>query len=435
VSEGTPELKRILTPAMVWGLGVGYVISGNYFGWNLGLQAGGTIGLAIATTFVIILYITFTYSYAELACAIPKAGGAFDYAHRALGPRMGFLAGMAQNIEFIFAPPAIALAIGSYLNLFFPSVGSVTFSVAAYVLFTALNIFGVRLAAMVELFVTAVAVAGLLIFAGRALPHASVDNLVRNGLPNGTAGIFAAIPFAIWFFLGIEGIGNLAEETLNPRRAMSAGFLACLFTLITLCLITFTGSVGVQGWEAVVMKPDGTTSDAPLPMALGSLQDTAGWSYTMIVIFGLFGLVASMHGLMLAAGRSTVEFARVNFRGAWLSRIHPRFQTPANALILNTLVGMVALFTGRTGEVITLSVFGALGLYVISMIAMLALRKKEPELPRPFRTPLYPIFPIVALLVATVALIAVAVYNTLVGGIFVLIIALCFGIFSLRKTA
>ena len=107
---------------MVWGIGVGYVISGNYFGWNLGLEQGGTLGLAIATAFVIVMYITFTFSYAELACAIPKAGGAFDYATRALGRDAGFITGMAQNIEFIFAPPAIAFAIGSYLNIFFPSL-------------------------------------------------------------------------------------------------------------------------------------------------------------------------------------------------------------------------------------------------------------------------------------------------------------------------
>ncbi|MEO8823306.1 MAG: hypothetical protein ABI366_06990, partial [Ginsengibacter sp.] len=87
------ELKRTLTPTMLWGLGVGYVISGMYFGWNLGLAEGGTLGLAIATFFIIIMYVTFTFSYAELACAIPKAGGAFDYASRALGKDMGFIGG------------------------------------------------------------------------------------------------------------------------------------------------------------------------------------------------------------------------------------------------------------------------------------------------------------------------------------------------------
>ena len=118
----TGELKRTLNATMLWGLGVGYVISGMYFGWNLGLEKGGTLGLAIATFFIIIMYVTFTFSYTELACAIPKAGGAFDYASRALGKDMGFIAGMAQNIEFIFAPPAIAFAIGAYFNLFFPQL-------------------------------------------------------------------------------------------------------------------------------------------------------------------------------------------------------------------------------------------------------------------------------------------------------------------------
>ena len=118
-SQPAGELKRTLTPVMLWGLGVGYVISGMYFGWNLGLEQGGTLGLAIATFFIIIMYATFTFSYAELACAIPKAGGAFDYANRAFGKDLGFIAGMAQNIEFIFAPPAIAFAIGAYFNFIF----------------------------------------------------------------------------------------------------------------------------------------------------------------------------------------------------------------------------------------------------------------------------------------------------------------------------
>jgi ethanolamine permease len=76
--------------------------------------------LTIFVFFISIMYITFTFSYAELACAIPKAGGGFDYATRALGNQWGFVAGMAQNIEFIFAPPAIAIAIGTYFNIFFP---------------------------------------------------------------------------------------------------------------------------------------------------------------------------------------------------------------------------------------------------------------------------------------------------------------------------
>src|SRR5690606_24553887 len=103
--SSSQSLPRTLGPLMLWGLGVGYVISGMYFGWNLGLEQGGTGGLAVATLFIIILYICFTFSYTELACAIPRAGGVFDYATRALGKDMGFIAGMAQIIEFVFAPP------------------------------------------------------------------------------------------------------------------------------------------------------------------------------------------------------------------------------------------------------------------------------------------------------------------------------------------
>src|SRR3954471_17178974 len=125
------EFKRTLTPLMVWGLGVGYVISGMYFGWNLGLAEGGTLGLAIATFFIIILYTTFTFSYTELACAIPRAGGVFDYATIGLGKEIGFIAGMAQNIEFVFAPPAIAAAIGAYFHIFLPQFSVTGIAISA----------------------------------------------------------------------------------------------------------------------------------------------------------------------------------------------------------------------------------------------------------------------------------------------------------------
>lgn len=427
------ELKRVLSPAMVWGLGVGYVISGNYFGWNLGLAQGGTLGLAIATGCVIVMYITFTYSYAELACAIPKAGGAFDYASRALGKEVGFIAGMAQNIEFMFAPPAIAFAVGSYMNLFFPTIPALNFSVVAYVMFTALNIYGIQAAATFELVVTVVAVSGLIFFCVITLPHFEPANLQHNSLPRGVEGIFAAVPFAIWFFLGIEGVANLAEETKDPHRTMSRGFLSALFTLVILCMFTFMTAVGVGGWEAIVYQSDGTSADSPLPMAIQQITGTEGMTYKILIVAGLFGLAASLNGLMLAAGRSAFEFFKTQFGAGPLGRVHPRFKTPANALLLNMVIGIIALFSGRTGEVITISVFGALTLYAISAVAVIALRKKEPQLARPFRVPLFPYFPVIALIIALVALTAVVVYNFLLSALYVLIVAACYGIFKVIK--
>lgn len=405
------QLKRTLGPLMLWGLGVGYVISGMYFGWNLGLPAGGTLGLAIATGFIIVMYLTFTFSYTELACAIPKAGGAFDYATRALGPRWGFLGGMAQNIEFIFAPPAIAVAIAAYLSEWVP-LPLEALATGAFIIFTLLNISGVRNAATFELFVTVVAVVELLIFAGATLPSFQLANLTHNPLPNGYMGIFAAIPSAIWFFLAIEGVANVAEETINPQRNVLIGFGSAILTLVVLCVLVFVSSIGVAGWEAIVYEPGTQTlSDRPLPLALGVLFDNNHWLYHLLITIGLFGLVASFHGIILAAGRSTFEFGRKGYAPAGLGKVNKRFETPANALLFNMVIGIIALFTGKTLEIITIAVFGALTLYIVSMIALLKLRQTEPNLERPFKAPLYPLFPIIALVIATVSFIAMSIYN------------------------
>jgi ethanolamine permease len=427
------QLKRTLTPAMLWGLGVGYVISGMYFGWNLGLEKGGTLGLAIATFFIIILYVTFTFSYTELACALPKAGGAFVYANRAFGKNFGFIAGMAQNIEFIFAPPAIAFAIGAYFNLFFPQIPVLAIALFIYIVFTALNIYGVKAAATFELVITILAVGELLLFAGVSLPHFELRNLQHNALPNGWQGIFASIPFAIWFFLAIEGVANVAEEAIHPQRTIIFGFGSALLTLVVLCVLTFVSSIGVAGWEAIVYKADGTISDSPLPLALGYIVGNNNWLYHLLIMIGLFGLVASFHGIILAAGRASFEFGRVKYAPALLGKIHPRFRTPSNALLVNMVIGVIALLTGKTGEIITISVFGALTLYIVSMIALLRLRKTEPGLERPFKAPLYPVFPVIALIIAVISFIAMTVYNFKLAVIYLLILALSFLLFKLFK--
>lgn len=406
------QLKKTLGPLMLWGLGVGYVISGMYFGWNLGLEKGGTLGLAVATLFIIIMYLSFTFSYTELACSIPKAGGAFDYAVKALGKNWGFLGGMAQNIEFIFAPPAIAFAIGAYLNIFLPSVPILAIAISAYFIFTAINIYGVQAAASFELVVTIIAIIGLLIFAGALLPQFEWQNLEKNALPNGWTGAFAALPFAIWFFLAIEGVANVAEETINPQRNVLIGFGSAILTLVVLCIITFASSVGLGGWEVIVFPEVGAEpSDSPLPLAMAAAVGQSHFLYKLVTFIGLFGLIASFHGIILAAGRASFEFGRVGYAPKVIGKVHQKFRTPANALLINMGIGIVALLTGKTGEIITIACFGALSLYIISMISLLVLRKKEPGLERPFRVPFYPLTPLIALIIASIAFVAITIYN------------------------
>ncbi len=411
-----PQLERKLGPLMLWGLGVGYVISGMYFGWNLGLEKGGTLGLAVATVFVIVLYVTFTFSYTEMACAIPKAGGAFDYAMKALGKNWGFFGGMAQNIEFIFAPPAIAFAIGAYLNIFLPSLSILTIAISFYFIFTALNIYGVQAAAWFELVITIIAVLGLLLFTGVVSGDFQWQNMTENALPNGWGGAFAALPFAIWFFLAIEGVANVAEETINPQRNILIGFGSAIFTLVVLCVITFSTSIGVSGWENIVYESGSSTpSDSPLPLAMMQSVGKSHILYKVIGFIGLFGLVASFHGIILAAGRATFEFGRMNFAPPVLGRIHPKFRTPANALLINMIIGILALLTGKTGEIITIACFGALSLYIISMVSVIVLRRKHAALERPFKVPFYPLTPIIALVIAVVAFVSITFYNPILA--------------------
>ncbi len=418
---------------MLWGLGVGYVISGMYFGWNLGLQVGGTLGMAIATGFIILLYACFSFSYAELACSIPKAGGVFDYAIKAFGANMAFVAGIAQMIEFIFAPPAIAFGIGAYFNLFFPNIPIIVIAMVAYLIFTGLNIYGVKAAATFELVITIIAVFEIVIFSFVTLPHFKLVNLTHNPFPNGWSGVFASLPFAIWFFLGIEGLANVAEEAENPQKNIQKGFGSALFTLVILCLLVFISAVGVGGWEAIVFKngASGEMSDSPLPLAMGQIVGSNSLLFHLLLTVGLFGLVASFHGLILAAGRSTYEFGHKGFAPAFLGKINHRFKTPANALLFNMSIGFIILFTNKTAEIITISVMGALTLYFIAMLSLLKLRKSEPDLERPFKVPFYPWTPRIALVISLVSLVFIAMNNEKLFFIYLGIILFCFLLFKL----
>jgi len=425
------KLERTLTPLILWGLGVGYVISGMYFGWNLGLKEGGTYGMAIATFIVILLYVCFSLSYAELACSIPKAGGAFDYANKALGRDWGFVAGLVQSMEFIFAPPAIAYGIAAHLHLIFPDISIINFAIASYVLFTALNVYGVKAAAAFEFAVTIIALGGLLLFASIAFPFFKVDNLHLNSLPQGLTGAFGAIPFAIWFFLGIEGVANVAEETINPQQVIFKGFGSAMLTLIMVCILTFVLSVGVAGWEGIVFNTAGEISDSPLPLAIKKMTMVDESVYKIIVIVGVIGLVASFHGLLLAAGRATFELGRNGYAPTLLGKIHPSFHTPYAALFFNMIIGIITLLSGKTGDIIILAVLGALLLYILSMCSLIAYRKKEPGANRSFKVPYYPYTPILALVLSVLCMFSVIWYNRILALIFFILVLSAFFLFKI----
>ena len=395
------QLRKTLGPVMIWGLGVGYVISGMYFGWNLGLPEGGPYGMIVATAAVTVLYVCFVLGYAELACALPRAGGAFVYTSRAFGPHVGFLGGVAQLVEYALAPPAIAFAIGSYIHQVAPAIPILVTAIVAYVLFTIVNIVGVRLSAAFELVLTVLAVIELGIFGAVVLPHFSWHAFSADALPNGWGGALAALPFAIWFYLAIEGIANVAEEAKRPQRDLPIGFLAAMATLVVLTALTLFGAVGAAGWREIVYTAAHKKSDSPLPLAIAHVVSRDSPLFVVLTGVGLVGLLASFHGIILAASRALLELGRAGYAPRVLGQIHVR-GTPVPALLANLGIGLVALVTGKTEQIILIAVFGALTLYILSTLSLVALRHKEPDLARPYRTPLYPATPLVAILLSAI---------------------------------
>ena len=425
--ETTAVLKKALTPLHLWAIAVGLVISGEYFGWNYGWEVAGPVGFLVATLGVTVLYVTFIFSFTELTTAIPQAGGPFAYAHRAFGPIGGFVAGYATLIEFLFAPPAIAFALGSYGHFLYPALPVLGTALGCYLVFTLINLLGIKESANFSLVVTVLAVVELLLYMGLVAPHFKAENFLAHPVPLRLGGVLAAVPFAIWFYLAIEGVAMVAEEVQDPKRTIPKGYGYGLLTLVALALGVMVLTGGVGDWRRL------SHLDYPLPEALSIvLGRTSRWTQFFASI-GLFGLVASFHGTIIGYSRQVFALARGGYLPSFLARLNSR-QTPHWALVAGGAVGCLALLTGTTDQVIILSVLGALVMYVMSLLSLFALRRREPDLARPFAVPGYPYVPLVALTLSLVSLGALVYYNLRLSGIFLVGLVVLLGLYlMLRK--
>jgi ethanolamine permease len=408
-----PALRKEITTLQLWALAVGLVISGEYFGWNYGWAVAGTIGFLWSTLLVAAMYITFVFSYTELTAALPHAGGPFTYAYRAFGPVGGFIAGFATLVDFLLAPPAIAYALGAYAHFLLPAIPVVPTALSMYVIFIAVNMIGIREGARLSLVVTLLSVAELLVFLGLIFPYFKADNFLAHNPEPVTAGhVFAGVPYAIWFFVAIEGVAMVAEEVKSPQRAIPIGYLASIGTLVVLAVGIMVLSGGVGDWRTL------SDIDHPMPETLSlALGKGNAWS-KIFASLGLFGLIASFHSNTISYSRQIYAMAREGYLPGFLARLHPRYQTPHWALVAGGVVGFVAIFSGQTSQIITLSGLGAVVMYMICMFSLLALRRKEPDLARPYRTPFYPYFPMVAALLALVCMGAIVYYHPAESALF-----------------
>ncbi|MCX5202329.1 ethanolamine permease [Streptomyces sp. NBC_00237] len=421
---------------LLTGLGVAYVVSGDFSGWNVGLSKGGFGGLAVATLLMGVMYACLVFALAELSAILPTAGGGYGFARRALGTWGGFLTGTAILIEYILAPAAISIFIGDYvesLDLFGLTSGWPVY-LACFVIFIGIHLWGVGEALRFSLIVTAIAVAALLIFAVGAFAEFTADSLndipvdedafgANSWLPFGLIGIWSAFPFGMWFFLGVEGVPLAAEEAKDPVRSMPRALAVSLGILVLLAMLTFLAATGARGSAAV------QDAGNPLVVALQGAGDNAqptGLS-RFVNYAGLAGLVASFFSLIYAGSRQLFALSRAGYLPRFLS-LTSRRKAPYLGLLIPGAIGFaLAASTGDGARMLNIAVFGATISYALMALSHMVLRRREPELPRPYRTPggiatsstafVLALFALVAtfLVDITAAIIALVVYVVALG--------------------
>ena len=388
------EKRQLKQGAAGWvllaGLGVSYVISGDFAGWNFGLAQGGFGGMLIATLLIASMYTCMVFGLAELSAMIPTAGGGYGFARRAMGPVGGFLTGTAILLEYAIAPAAIAVFIGGYTGALLGIDGPLVYAVF-YAVFIGIHLWGTGEALKIMLAITAIAIIALLLFVIGMLPYFSWENLMdipvnreaagaSEWLPHGYWGIWGAIPFAIWLFLAVEGVPLAAEESKDPARDMPRGIITAMLILLVL------------GGLVLFLAPGGSSAafmaDHAAPL-VGALQSVHGEhsNLAMIVnVVALAGLIASFFSIIFAYSRQVFALSRAGYLPRWLSVTSPR-KVPAMALVVPGIFGFALSLTGAGDLMITMAVFGATLSYALMMAAHILLRLREPDLERPYRTP------------------------------------------------
>lgn len=218
-------------------------------------------------------------------------------------------------------------------------------------------------------------------------------------LPFGLIGIWAALPYAIWFFLAVEGVPLAAEETKDPARSMPRGIIAAMLVLLAFAALILVVAPGAAG--------SSTISDSGNPL-VDTLEAAYGGSTavsTFVNIVGLLGLIASFFSIIYAYSRQTYALSRAGYLPTVLSKTGRR-KTPYLALIVPGIIGFAMAVLNQGDLLILVAVFGATISYVLMMLSHIVLRVREPDLERPYRTPGGVVTTGIALVLAVVAVIA-----------------------------
>jgi ethanolamine permease len=427
------SLKKPLRVLDIWALGVGVVITGEYFGWNLGLKDNGPVAMVVASLIVCLLYLTWVLVLAELSVALPFAGGPMAYGRRAVDGSLAFVMGWSMFLECQFATIATAIATGGYIaflvNPHDPDSGVAVWSALATVLvFFVLHTLGVKEQSWVMVVMTYGAIVGLVIFwtvAARSFSWERVwpaDVLPRD---KGWKAVLDAVPYSLWWLVMIETVALAAEEAHEPHRTMARGLVWAQLTLVVLVVLTWLFACGAMDSQelAVDVEKDSLgqvindengrpkTTDVNYPLAKVIRSILSGQSPLVLYGFGfiaLFGMIASYHGMVYGTSRQAFALGRAGYLPGWLGSVHLKRRTPIAALLTCSVITALFVvanfwFKDAIAVAVLVSTLTALIWYILAMGCLFLLRKREPRLFTSYRAPLQRLLPVTVVLLSVFA--------------------------------
>lgn len=420
MENGKNVISRILGPMHVWALGVGIVLVGEFMGWNFTIARGGSIGSIIAVWTIAIMYIAIVMMTNEMSSVMPEAGGQYTMAKFLLGPLAAFNVGLMAVLEYAMLEAADVVVVGDILQSLNPEIKVLPFIILSLIFLTWMNYRGVYATLTLNFIITAAAFLSviILLFATNFYnPNTTLIKLkqMTDGLPYGFLGVLAAMQFAIWFFLGIEGTAMAATECRSAERSLPLGSIIGLLTLLIGATITWYVCSGLIDTKTLGLSPYPLYDAA---IATGKL-------YVVVSLFvgTLLSCLASANGCINDASRAWSALSSDAILPDVFAKIHPKYNTPYRSILFLLPISIAFAFTGMLDQIITFSIFSALLIYILTAFMMLRFRKMYPlkTIYRGYIAPIHPIPAVVTIILACAALFGMSLtygINIILGIIF-----------------
>jgi basic amino acid/polyamine antiporter, APA family len=413
------ELRRDLGKWGAIAMVVGTVIGSGIFAVPKAMTLEvGSPGVVFAVwIFGGILTLFGALTYAELAAAIPEAGGEYAYLRTAYGPFFGFLYGWTQTwVAKSGSVATLATLFFYYLANFSPSLEGTLYiiplpigpgggpleirwgqlcAMAVILILGFVNYFGVRVGGGLQIAVTILKVSLILgvVVIGMTASVGSVANYSSSiPAPGGWAGFFAALVAALWAYDGWNNVSMIASEVRNPQRNLPLSLIWGVLAVIAIYLLTNLAYFYVLP-AADVAQSNRVAADM-MRRILGSGGAAAVSVAAMISIF------AALNGSILSGSRVPYALARDGLFFRSCAYVEPTYRTPSKSILLLTVWSSVLVITGRYEELYTLVIFPSWILYAMATASVIVLRKTRPDLTRPYKTIGYPVVPVLFVLVA-----------------------------------